>query len=700
MKRRTLLQAALVAPAAVPMSQTAQASLAWSASPPGSTASYLVGTGIYDITGAVAETGAFGYAAGQEMTGFHTRFYARAFIVCDQDSGRRIAYVCCDTGAIFQSVKIGVVNALRTRLGGLYTDENVMLTASHTHSGNAGLSWNKLYQVAANDGAGYGWDRRNYDAVVAGIVAAIQRAHANLEPGTVSIASREVTGATKNRSAYPYTLNPDAKQYSSNVNTTMVQLNFVSAAGEPLGVLNWFAIHPTSFALTGTYLNSDNKGYAQWLFEKKMGTDVLAAKTFVAAFANTDAGDVVSTQGNSKSSPGYQGDPDDFENVRIDGLRQYEPASALWGTGTALVGPVDYRSRWIDLAGRVVSGEYTNGAGDQVLAIPARGWSFAAGGPNGPSNVPGVYAGMTVGSFNVGDTINQVDTSALGTLTRLAFAAVSTLGGGCADPRQGDKPILLPDGKWGWTPLITQLQIMRVGQLAIVSMPGEITTMCGRRIRAQVLRQLADVGIRDVVVACYANDYEGYTTTPEEYGAQYYEGASTEFGPYQLSAFLQEYGALSAGLLSGSTISQTVQPPDLLAKMPPSRPGVVFDDVPVGQRFGQVLTQPASSYVQGDIASAVFRGGHPKNNFRTMSTFLEVQRKNGDRWEPYRTDRDWDTSYGWQRQGIAYSRVTITWRIAADTPPGRYRLVHHGESKSAGGIVSSYRGVSAPFTVS
>lgn len=698
MKRRTLLQGAIAAAGAGSVGVIAQPSKAGAA--PAEQSSYLVGTGIYDITGAVAETGAFGYASGQEITGFHSRLYARAFIVVDQESGNRVAYVSCDMGAIFQSVKIGVVKQLRDTFADLYHDENVILTATHTHSGNAGFSWDKLYQIAGNDKSGYGWDQANYDTVVSGIVTAIARADFNLEPGTIRLATTEVTGITKSRADYPYTLNPDALAYQGNVNTTMVQLNFVSANGVALGVLNWFAIHPTAFPMHGRYLNGDSKGYAQWLFEQQMGTDVNQLKTFVAAFANTDAGDVVSEQGNSQSSPGYQGSPDDFVNVQIDGVRQYEPALALWGNGVLVSGPIDYRSHWIDLGDYIVSGTYTGGAGDRPLAVPGRGWSFAAGGPNGPSGIPGIYPGMTAGTFNIGDTINQVDTSVLAGLTRMALSAVSTIGGGGIDPLQGEKPVLLPDGKWGWAPLTTQVQIMRIGNLAIVAVPGEITTMSGRRIRQLVLDRLASVGVSDVVLACYANDYQGYTATPEEYRAQYYEGASTEYGPYQLPAFLQEFDLLAGALASGSIVAQDVQPADRSGSVPPSRPGVLFDDVPPRQRFGQVLAQPAGAYRRGEVASAVYRSGHPKNDFRTMGTFLEVQRLVDGAWVTYRSDRDWDTTYAWRREGAAYSRVTISWRIAADTPAGSYRLVHNGEWKNGVRVITAYTGASQPFTVS
>lgn len=154
---------------------------------------YLVGAGLYDITGAVAETGAFGYAANQAMTGLHARLYAHAFIIGASGSGSRLVFVSVDLGAVFQSIKLAVIERLRRRFGSVYPDENVMLSATHTHVGNSGHSHDRLYQIAGNDGAGYGYDEHNYDAVVTGIVEAIARAHANLEPGHVSLKTGTLT---------------------------------------------------------------------------------------------------------------------------------------------------------------------------------------------------------------------------------------------------------------------------------------------------------------------------------------------------------------------------------------------------------------------------------------------------------------------------------------------------------------------------
>jgi neutral ceramidase len=76
--------------------------------------------------------------------------------------------------------------------------------------------------------------------------------------------------------------------------------------------------------------------------------------------------------------------------------------------------------------------------------------------------------------------------------------------------------------------------MLRVGQLVMLIMPGELTTMSGRRIRNAIRAELISQGVIGqgayVVVAGPANTYAHYVATAEEYSVQRYEGASTIFG--------------------------------------------------------------------------------------------------------------------------------------------------------------------------
>jgi neutral ceramidase len=58
-----------------------------------------------------------------------------------------------------------------------------------------------------------------------------------------------------------------------------VQLNiFSDPENEPMGVINWFAVHPVSMNNTNHYISSDNKGVAAIRLEKLYNGDALIGK--------------------------------------------------------------------------------------------------------------------------------------------------------------------------------------------------------------------------------------------------------------------------------------------------------------------------------------------------------------------------------------------------------------------------------------
>lgn len=90
--------------------------------------------------------------------------------------------------------------------------------------------------------------------------------------------------------------------------------------------------------------------------------------------------------------------------------------------------------------------------------------------------------------------------------------------------------------------------MFRVGQLTIIVAPGEATTMAGRRWKVAVAEELDKLGIISkesgwIVLGGPANSYTHYIATPEEYGIQRYEGASTLYGQftYVFCAFLVSF---------------------------------------------------------------------------------------------------------------------------------------------------------------
>ena len=69
-----------------------------------------------------------------------------------------------------------------------------------------------------------------------------------------------------------------------------------------------------------------------------------------------------------------------------------------------------------------------------------------------------------------------------------------------------------------WDPLIVETQLFRIGQVILAGVPGEITTMAGRRLRNQIDKMVGD-SIPNVkaIIAGLSNVYSHYITTFEEY---------------------------------------------------------------------------------------------------------------------------------------------------------------------------------------
>lgn len=639
--------------------------------------SYRVGVGIADVTGEAAEVPMLGYASlSQTTAGIHSRQWARSFVVAD-GAGRRVAFVSVEVDFITQAVHQEVLRQLAARYGDRYTDANVVLTATHTHSGPGGFSHYTLYNLTT-----LGFERRTFEAISTGIVRSVAAADADQAPGTVKIATGTLHGANVNRSLEAFRRNPpsDQARFPDAVDERMSVLRF-EQSGRPVGMLSFFATHGTSMTNTNRLISSDNKGYAAYRIEHDLhDIDWSHRGVFVAAFAQSNAGDMSPNM----RGGGAQGPTDDeFENTKISGGLQADRAAQLFnGASETLAGPVDSRQRYVDFSGVDVSGRYTPDGQPHRTCPAALGQGFTAGAEDGPG--PDIV--------DEGDLATNPLLLIAGTVVTPTPDTVRTC--------QAPKPIFLGTGSQNppWTPQIMPLQVIRIGQLILTTAPGEFTIVAGQHVLDAVAAELDGLASHQIL-AGYANAYAGYVTTPQEYDAQHYEGATTHFGRYTGPAYAQELAKLAAALRDGQPTSSTVRPPSLTDRQLSVRPGIVLDSPPIGKKFGDVLVQPATSYHPGEQVETAFVTGHPGNNLRNEGTYLEVQRSDGGQWRTVTTDSDWSTIYRWTREYLGVSTAKISWRLPADTTAGTYRIVHHGDARSLFGKISTFTGTSRTFTV-
>ncbi|XP_044479334.1 neutral ceramidase 1-like [Mangifera indica] len=386
---------------------------------------------------------------------------------------------------------------------------------------------------------------------------------------------------------------------------------------------------------------------------------------------------------------------DEFESTHIIGERQFKKAIDLFNTASEqLEGKVDYHHTYLDFSQLEVTLPRQGGGSEVVKTCPAAmGFAFAAGTTDGP----GAF------DFTQGDDKGNP-------FWRLVRNVLKT-----PDKEQVDcqhpKPILLDTGEmkqpYDWAPSILPIQILRVGQLVILSVPGEFTTMAGRRLRDAVKTVLTSSGeFTDVhvVIAGLTNTYSQYVTTFEEYEVQRYEGASTLFGPHTLSAYIQEFKKLASALISGQAVKPGPQPPDLLSKQISLLTPVVMDLTPSGVNFGDVKADVPKNYTfkRGDTVSVVFWSACPRNDLMTEGTFSLVEILHGkDTWVPAYDDDDFCLLFKWSRPFKLSTRsfATIEWRIPESASSGVYRIKHFGAAKGFIGSIHHFTGSSSAFVV-
>ncbi|GAB2565255.1 neutral/alkaline ceramidase [Kribbella endophytica] len=635
---------------------------------------YLVGSGISDVTGPAAENGMMGYSKfGQNTTGIHQRLRARAFIAVDQSTGERVAYVNADLGMIFQAQRDAVLAKLQQRYGGLYGDRNLLLSATHTHSGPGGQSHNLAYNLSI-----LGFQKQAFDATVDGIVEAITEAHENLAPGSITLGRGQLTNASVNRSRVAFDQNPaaDRAAFPQAIDPAVTVLRFQQGANE-IGAINWFATHPTSITNENTLISPDNKGYAAYRWEHDLkGVRYLNnADGFVAAFPNTNAGDM---SPNLNLRPGSGPTEDPLTNEQIIGQRQQSAAQQAYnGPRATVAGSIDARMRFVDMSAVQVDPRYTPDGQPHRTCPGVVGVSTLAGSVEDGPGIPIIPEGVTNPFFELLKPFN-VDVPPW---------LIS-----CQSP----KAPAVPTGQLQATPDVVPIQLVKLGQLHLIAVPGEVTIVSGLRLRRTVAQELG-VPLENVLVQGYANAYSQYVTTPEEYQLQQYEGGSTLFGKYTLPAYQQEFAGLAKALKSNAQIPLGARPPRPITAELNLQTGVVLDTPPLFKSFGQVLADAAPAYQVNQTVKVEFVTGHPKNNLHRNGTFLEVQQLNGGQWQRVADDGDWDTTYRWTRGGIADSKATITWKA---TSPGTYRIVHHGDAKALNGTITPFTGTSRTFTVS
>ena len=717
---------------------------------PSGTQNVKVGVAKADVTGPITDISTGYNSLGDLMEGLLTRLYARAFVI---DAGQKPqVYVSVELVHMTESIKPGVIAMLKERGYTCFSEENVMLTATHCHSSTSNTSWFALYDLI-NGVPGY--DDESYELIVKGIADAIAEAYESRVDGTVSLVYGQTDIKASNRSADAFLTNLNVCDYGYEVNEDgtfsaetglaaaqnaynheMAGIILSDSKGNDLGFLNFFGSHGTSNGIDNTYVASDHKGYAALKVEQTMGDG------FVAAFAQADSGD---TSPNAVNESDYHEaflrpnelapSLDVIENQISHGRQEADAAIDLIRNAdrTVLDGDFSFNYTAVDFSDITVDLSYVGdfympyddlSAGYVETSEPCIGAGIIAGDEEG-APVDNAAEGAVKHNFvlneetgsyeRVACDFKMIDLYGLQYLFKPLWPlAMKILQSDEYDDEQMEKVVCLAVGSL--MQKVQPLQIMRMGSLAIAGVPFELTFEQANRIKAALEDTLAPAGVDKVIIATHANAYSQYVTTREEYAAQHYEGATCLFGPWSGAALTQELDKLAQGIVNGTKADKGAA---LLQKTPL---GLVYTTAALTDpgndlgKYGQLKTDVGKSdYKSGEWVMASFGGVNPRHITMLMLaddklvenyTYMEVQKLIDGEWTTVMTDSNPYTVFKCVSNGLLSPGYTATvgWLIKGnDYDSGTYRLVYNGIAKTADGLLgSSYKAFSAAsseFTV-
>lgn len=498
-----------------------------------------------------------------------TPLHARAFCLAAA-SGPALFFVQLELCMVFPELKRALLARLRETAALEIDEARLLLCASHTHSAPGGYAHFPFYNFSVP-----GFRPAVFEVIVRGACEAVQQAWQTRQPALLKFGSGDFAAddtVAFNRSLRAWRRNPGAAAYDADqahlaIERRMFLLLAQSPQGRCIGQINWFGVHPTSISSRNRYVSYDNKGYAAEALEQALGEGT------VAIFAQQFAGDV-SPNAQSRKLRWPRGPyRDDSDSARDNGQRQCAQAlriiDSLREAPPLADGPLDAALLQRDFSQLAIDADLA-GAPGLRSSEPCHGLAFFRGspidGPGAPAPVAallGLIARLLrwrERRFMQGEqspqalALRALHTAQAPKLVVSHSAQGRVLGlqqlhrlPGFLDPMvteiaRQDRAGALKEKPW--VPCVLPLQYWRLGPLAVIGFPGEITTEAGRQLRSLCRELLAPLGIREVLVSSYANSYFGYCTTWHEYQAQQYEGGHTTFGNQTHHAFLGEYRRL------------------------------------------------------------------------------------------------------------------------------------------------------------
>ena len=547
---------------------------------------YNIGVSQVEMTFFKKGNGMLGYGMHfHKIEGVETPQFARAFVIEHDD--KKIVFVNADFCFSTTYLKAGVIRSLEFEYPEMgYSNANVMITAQHTHSAAGGFTQHLAYNFTMP-----GFQEDVYYRYSSAIVEAIVKADNDLKPGKIRHHKGDFDKDAEicfNRSIRAYNKNPEVgvrvpkKKRHLAADRTMKLLRFDDKDNNPIGSINWFGVHTTSVSSRYKKVCYDNKGYASDFFENYLNQLNPDNNNIVTSFAQDATGDISPNFIWDKKHREYRGKfVDDYESAAYNGSLQFNKAKDIYHSaakvGKRINGEIDYMLMYADMSDVMIDEFYTGGLKHESTSEPAWGMSFLEGTTDGQgaSKIFGQAIRMYMGSVRQVEILaarmskNKVRQKKVIDYYNAHHPKVviinheSGVVAGAVHPEKMVVPGFLDPSikyikfankvgygkKTPWVPKILPLQIFIIGQIAIVGIPAEITTVASARLRKTISKVLEERGVSEVIMSPYANSYAGYITTYEEYRLQLYEGGHTLFGKWTLAAYQMKFKALAVEML-------------------------------------------------------------------------------------------------------------------------------------------------------
>lgn len=478
---------------------------------------------------------------GNNSVGFRTRLKARVFYLND-GQGHSVALVQSDLAGSSLLIHHKVASMVAEQTG--LAPKDIVVTGTHSHSSVGSHFHNDFYNKHFSNEPGL--EPQFVEFLSKQLADGILAAYNSRRVAKIATGRKDIYGINRNRMIKAYARNkgkenidldnPETIFKEVNPSLYMIRVDGLTDDGsyKPMGAFSSFSVHATTLSAPIRVYHADLFGFAQRELEWTIADEYKTPWPVAHGLTTGTQGDM------APALPDHGNNY--FTHFDVNFIKSRELGQKLGKAAIDLFKSLDNQLtdiQTIHSAAREINLRKNPKIEDiEICEKPYVGNATAGG----------AYERRT-------PWISVIPFLSAGWGSRSWFST-----GGC----QGNRAIL---GTTLLQPLFEPtdtfptdvlFQIIRVNDMVILPLPFEMTSESGRRASKRVRSEFAqaDNPVEHVWVASVANGYFGYSTTPEEYTYQTYEGGSTLYGRYSTPYIAAQLGVLAKDMQTQPGLQQ------------------------------------------------------------------------------------------------------------------------------------------------